>query len=61
MPDASWRPGKLHGKLLALPWADILTTFRHGPMNGRANFSNDCDNLDDMVCGTLNARRSSMP
>jgi hypothetical protein len=26
VPDAVWRPGTLHEKLLGLPWADVLTT-----------------------------------
>ena len=26
VPDASWRPGPLHADLMALPWADVLTT-----------------------------------
>ena len=26
VPDASWRPGRLHKDLMALPWADVLTT-----------------------------------
>ncbi|CUW48555.1 SIR2 family NAD-dependent protein deacylase [Novacetimonas hansenii] len=26
VPDASWRPGRMHFKLMALPWADVLTT-----------------------------------
>jgi hypothetical protein len=26
VPDASWRPGRLHQELMALPWADVLTT-----------------------------------
>ena len=26
VPDASWAPGEEHDRLLALPWADVLTT-----------------------------------
>jgi hypothetical protein len=26
VPDASWRPDRLHKRLMALPWADVLTT-----------------------------------
>ncbi len=26
IPDESWRPGSLHRDLMALPWADVLTT-----------------------------------
>ncbi len=26
VPDDSWRPGRLHADLMALPWADVLTT-----------------------------------
>lgn len=26
VPDASWRPGEVHDRLLGLPWADVLTT-----------------------------------
>lgn len=26
IPDTSWRPGRLHKTLMALPWADVLTT-----------------------------------
>lgn len=25
-PDAAWQPGVLHGELMELPWADVLTT-----------------------------------
>jgi hypothetical protein len=26
VPDAEWRPAALHGRLMALPWADVFTT-----------------------------------
>lgn len=26
LPDHAWQPGRLHGELLGLPWADVLTT-----------------------------------
>jgi hypothetical protein len=26
LPDRAWQPGYLHGELLGLPWADVLTT-----------------------------------